>query len=159
MNRAITAVYPTETAAREVQQELVRLGIPDGHITLIPEHSSEAATPGVRDADPHHELLDRLGLPEDDTRTYLQAVRNGDYVVSVEVDDAEGLDRIKAVMRDPGHARDLDALDDEYRGAEYVPFRHEDQPAHPSDRATRAAPQAGERPDLRDYTRTRGRGL
>jgi hypothetical protein len=159
MNRAITAVYPTETAALEVRQELVRLGIPDGHISMIPEHSSEAATPGVRDADPHHERLDRLDLPEDDTRTYLQAVRNGDYVVSVDVDDAERIDRIKAIMRDPGHARDLDALDEEYRGAEYVPFRHEDQPADPRDRAIRENPQPDERADLRDYTRRQGRGL
>lgn len=159
MNRAITAVYPNQTAALDVRQELVRLGIPDGHITMIPEQSSEAATPGVRDADSHHERLDRLGLPDDDTRTYLHAVRNGDYVVSVDVDDAARLDRIRAVMRDPGHARDLDALDEEYRGAEYVPFRHEDQPAEPRDRAIRENPQPGERADLRDYSRTPGRGI
>ncbi len=159
MHRAVTAVYPTELSALEVREELVRLGVPDGHITVVPETSAEASTPGVRSATEHHERLDRLGLPEDDTRTYLQAVRNGDYVVSVDVEDAERLDRIKTIMRDPGHARDLDALDEEYRSAEYVPFRHEDQPADPHNRAIRQDPQPGDRPDLRDYTRTRGRGL
>jgi hypothetical protein len=153
MHRAITAVYPTETSALQVRQELTRLGIPDGYITMIPESSSEAASPGVRDADDMHRRLDRLDLPDNDTRTYLQAVRNGDYVVSVDVDDADRLDRIKAIMRNPGHARDLDALDEDYRGAEYVPFRHEDAPAGPRDRAVRENPQAGERPDLRGYTR------
>ena len=153
MYRAVTAVYPTETSAIEVREELVRLGIPDGHITMIPQSSSEAATPGVRDTDDAHRRLDRLDLPEEDTRTYLQAVRNGDFVVSVDVDDAERLDRIKAIMRDPGHARDLDALDEEYSGAEYVPFRHEDQPAEPRNRAIRENPQPGERSDLRGYTR------
>ena len=156
MHRAITAVYPTETSALEVRQELTRLGIPDGYITMIPETSSEAASPGVRDTADDHRKLDALDLPEDDSRTYLQAVRNGDYVVSVDVEDAERLDRIKSIMRDPGHARDLDALDEEYRGAEYVPFRHEDEPAGPRDRASREDPQAGERPDLRGYTRARG---
>jgi hypothetical protein len=159
MHRAITAVYPTETSAIEVTQELTRLGIPDGHVTMIPETSSEAAGPGPRDVDDMHRRLDRLDLPDDDTRTYLQAVRNGDYVVSVDVDDADRLDRIKAIMRDPGRARDLDALDEEYRGAEYVPFRHEDRPAEPRDRAIRENPQAGERADLRGYTRTRGRRM
>lgn len=156
MHRAITAVYPTETSALEVRQELVRLGIPDGHITMIPQSSAEAASPGVRDTTDAHRQLDRLDLPEDDERTYLQAVRNGDYVVSVDVDDVDRLDRIKAIMRDPGHARDLDALDEEYRSAEYVPFRHEDQPAEPRDRSIRENPQPGERSDLRGYTRARG---
>jgi hypothetical protein len=159
MHRAVTAVYPTETSALQVREELVRLGVPDGHIAMIPEKSSEASTAGVRDSDEHHRTLDRLDLPEDDTRTYLQAVRNGDYVVSVDVDDADRLDRIKAIMRDPGHARDLDALDEEYRGAEYIPFRHEDQPAEPRDRAIRENPQPGERADLRDYNRTGARRM
>lgn len=156
MHRAVTAVYPVESAALEVRQELVRLGIPDGLISVIPESSSEAATPGVRDADDLHRRLDLLDLPDDDTRTYLHAVRNGDYVVSVDVDDAERLDRIKAIMRDPGHARDLDALDEEYRRAEYIPFRHAEQPAEPRDRAIRENPRPGERADLRGYTRARG---
>jgi hypothetical protein len=158
MHRAITAVYPTEAAALEVWQELSRLGIPDGHITMIPQSSSGAASPGRIDDNDLHRQIDRLDLPENDERTYLQAVRNGDYIVSVDVDDVERLDRIKSIMRDPGHARDIDALDEEYRGAEYVPFRHEDQPAEPRDRAIRENPQPGERADLRDYTRTRGRG-
>ena len=159
MHRAITAVYPTETSALEVHQELVRLGVPDGHITMIPQSSSEAAPPGIRDTEDAHRRLDRLDLPEDDTRTYLQAIRNGDYVVSVDVDDVEHLDRIKAIMRDPGHARDLDALDREYEGAEYVPFRHEDRPAEPRNRAIRENPQPGERGDLRGYTRAQRRSL
>jgi hypothetical protein len=159
MHRAVTAVYPTETSALEVRQELIRLGIPDGDITMIPQSSAETASPGLRDTDDAHRRLDRLDLPEDDTRTYLQAVRNGDYVVSVDVDDADRLDRIKAIMRDPGHARDLDALDEEYRSAEYIPFRHEDQPVEPRDRAVRENPRPGERADLRDYSRGGPRGL
>jgi hypothetical protein len=158
MQRAVTAVYPTELSALEVREELVRLGIPDGHITMIPETTSDAATAGRRDAADHQDRLDRLGLPEGDTRTYLQAVRNGDFVVSVEVDDDERLDRVKQIMRNPGQARDLDALDEEYRGAEYTPFRHEDRTADPYGRAIRN-PEPGERSDLRDYTRNRDRSL
>jgi predicted PhzF superfamily epimerase YddE/YHI9 len=159
MQRAVTAVYPTELSALEVREELVRLGIPDGQITMVPETTSEAATAGLRESADLHDRLDRLGLPEDDTRTYLQAVRNGDFVLSVEVDDAERLDRIRQIMRNPGQARDLDALDEEYRGAEYTPFRHEDRPADPNGRAIRQNPESGERSDLRDYTRSRDRSI
>jgi predicted PhzF superfamily epimerase YddE/YHI9 len=159
MQRAVTAVYPTELSALEVREELVRLGIPDGQITMIPETTSEAATPGLRSSADHHDRLDRLGLPEDDTRTYLQAVRNGDFVLSVEVDDAERLDRIKQIMRNSGQARDLDALAEEYQGAKYAPFRHEDRPADPYGRAVRQNQEPGERSDLRDYTRNRDHSL
>jgi hypothetical protein len=159
MHRAVTAVYPTEASALEVRQELVRLGIPDADVTMVPHSSAEAASPGLLDSEDAHRRLDRLDLPEEDTRTYLEAVRNGDFVVSVDVEDAERLERIKAIMRNPGHARDLDALDREYQSAEYIPFRHEDRPAGPRDRAIRGTSQPGERADLRDYTRTRGRGL
>ncbi len=160
MHRAVTAVYPTETSAFEVVEELVRLGVSEGQITVVPARSTESAlAAGPGNIDDAHRSLDRLDLPEEDTRTYLQAVRNGDFVVSVDVDDADRLERIKAIMRNPGHARDLDALDEEYQATEYAPFPSEDRPVEPRDRAIRESPRPGERADLRDYTRPGGRGL
>lgn len=158
MHRVITAIYPTYAAAAEVRTALEHLGMPGGHVHVIPDAEDLNATGSTRDITTHNQRLHDLDLPEDDTRTYQQAIRNGDYVVSVEVDDAERLDRIKTIMRDPGEARDLDALDEEYRGADYIPFRHEDQPADPRDRAIRENPLSGERTDLRGYTRTEGPG-
>ena len=154
MHRVITAIYPSHAAAAEVRGALAHLGVPGTHVHVIPDSDDLGGAGTTRDVPSFNRELHDLDLPEDDTRTYQQAIRNGDYVVSVEVDDAERLDRIKAVMRDPGEARDIDALDEEYRGAEYVPFRHEEQPADPRDRAIRENPQPGERADLRGYTRT-----
>jgi hypothetical protein len=156
MHRAITAVYPSHTAALQVRDALKSLGVPGGHIHVVPDTDDGMAPGSSRDIEAYNEHLHDLDLPEDDTRTYQQAIRNGDHVVSVDVDDETRLDRIKAVMRDPGHARDLDALDEEYRGAEYVPFRHENEPAEPRDRAIREDPLPGERSDLRGYTRGSG---
>lgn len=153
MERAITAVYPSHAEAARVRSALTQLGIPGGHITLIPDAETAG---GSENTGAMSARLHDLGLPDEDTRTYDQAIRNGDAVLSVKVDDVTRLDRIKSVMRDPGSARDLDALDEEYRGAEYVPFRHEDRPAEPQDRAIREDPLPGERADLRGYTRAKG---
>lgn len=154
MHRAITAIYPTHTGAAQVRDALEGAGIPRGHIHMIPGTEDRVPQGGTRDVDAHNHSLHDLHLPEDDTRTYQQAIRNGDYVVSVDVDEAEGLDRIKSIMRDPGEARDIDALDAEYSGAKYIPFRHEDRPPYEEDqRGVRDNPQPGERPDVRGYTR------
>lgn len=154
MQRAITAIYPTHTGAAQVRDALERLGIPGGHVHMIPETEDRLPEGEHRNLDAYNPRLHDLHLPEDDMRTYQQAVRNGDYVVSVDVDEAERLDRIKAIMRDPGEARDLDALDREYSGAKYIPFRHEDRPAYSEDqRGIRDTPQPGERADVRGYTR------
>lgn len=158
MHRVITAIYPTYAAAAEVRTALEHLGVPGGHVHVIPDADDLAAAGTTRDITTHNQRLHDLDLPEDDTRTYQQAIRNGDYVLSVDVDDAERLDRIKALMRDPGEARNIDALDEEYRGADYIPFRHEDRPAELHDRAIRENPLPGERADLRGYTRSDGAG-
>lgn len=50
----------------------------------------------------HSDRLHELHLPEEDLRTYQHAVRRGDYVVSVEIDDDnQDLDKVKQVMRRP----------------------------------------------------------
>jgi len=151
MQRAVTAIYPSFATASLVREELEQLGIRRGHITVLPETERGTAStmtgtavgttgdafgatssdyvdtaPAYADAD-NGAAVDRLhdlGLPEDDTRTYQQALHNGDYVVSVSVDDDPDLSRIQEVMRRPEDAYDLDELDTRYSGAEYVPRGH-----------------------------------
>lgn len=69
-----------------------------------------AYTDADADADASHQValneLRRLNLPDADTRTYEQAIRNGDYVVSVEVGDDADTARIEEVMRRPGAVQD-----------------------------------------------------
>lgn len=52
------------------------------------------------------ERLHDLSLPEEDIRTYREAIRNGDHVVSVRLDGSADLARIREVMRRPEEARD-----------------------------------------------------
>lgn len=145
MHRALTAIYPSRETAAKVRDALDTAGVPRGHIHVIPDD---------RSPDNWNEAIHDLHLPEDDMRTYQQAVQNGDYVVSVDVDEADRLDGLKAIMRDPGEARDIDALDAEYSRAKYIPFRHEDRPAYPENqRGTRDPHPDGTGGDVRHYTR------
>ncbi len=131
MQRAVTAIYRSAAVADLVREDLERLGIARANITVLP---GAATMPGATDAslstagaqDLAGDAVDRLhdlDLPEDDTRTYQQALRNGDHVVSVQVDDDADLARIQEIMRRPEDAYDLDELDTRYGDAAYVPRR------------------------------------
>ena len=85
------------------------------------------AAPAYTDADASYgdafDDLHDLHLPEADTRIYQQAIRNGDYVVSVDVDDDGDIARIQEIMRRPEDAYDLTELDSRYADASYAPRR------------------------------------
>lgn len=95
-----------------------------------------------------------LALPEDDTRIYQQAVRNGDHVVCVHLDDTDLLARVQEIMRRPEDARNLAELDDAHAHAAYAPRRAGDHGAHgPDTRGTRDI--ENREPGLRSYSRHR----
>lgn len=121
MQRAVTAIYRTYAVADLVREEIADLGVSRGYIHVVPDRD-ETLEPGAsRETDSYNDDLHSLHLPDDELRTYQQAVRRGDYIVSVNVDDEAHLDRIMEIMRRPEDAYDIDALDEEYRDAEYVP--------------------------------------
>ena len=123
MQRAVTAIYRTYAVADLVRDEIADLGVSRGYIHVVPDRDEAVESGSQRDPDTFNDDLHGLHLPEDELRTYQQAVRRGDYIVSANVDDNdEGtLDRILEIMRRPEDAYDIDALDEEYRDAEYVP--------------------------------------
>jgi uncharacterized protein (TIGR02271 family) len=112
MPRAVTAIYRTSATADLVRQDLQQLGIGRHNITIVPDTAdvSYSTSAGANAGDAVDRLRD-LQLPEDDARTYEQAVRNGDYVVSVEVDDDTNLDRVQEIMRRPEDAYGSGDLD------------------------------------------------
>jgi hypothetical protein len=65
--------------------------VPGTHVHVIPDGDDLTGSGTTRDVTTFNQHLHDLDLPEDDTRTYQQAIRNGDHVVSVEVDDADAL--------------------------------------------------------------------
>ena len=123
MQRAVTAIYRTHAVADLVRDEIAELGVSRGYIHVVPDRDDGLAAGTSRDDDSYNDDLHGLHLPEEDMRTYQQAVRRGDYVVSANVDDGDEamLDRVLEIMRKPEDAYDIDALDDEYRDAEYIP--------------------------------------
>lgn len=124
MQRAVTAIYRSFATADLVRRELEELGLSRQDIAVIPE-TETVATPGEDrdlDAEAGRRLHD-MHLPEDDIRTYQQAIRNGDYVVSVDLDDEAHLQRVHEIMRNPEEAHDIDALDSRYSSSVYEPRR------------------------------------
>ncbi|WP_210530391.1 YsnF/AvaK domain-containing protein [Rubellimicrobium arenae] len=123
MQRAVTAIYRTSEVAELVRRDLEQLGIARHNITVLPDTAGlGGSTLGTGDfaADPMDGLHD-LGLPEEDIRTYQQALRNGDFVVSVDVDDEDYLSQVQEIMRRPEEAYDLDDLDNQYADADFIP--------------------------------------
>ena len=123
MQRAVTAIYRTYAVADLVRDEIADLGVSRGYIHVVPDRDEAVESGAERDPSTFNDDLHSLHLPDDEMRTYQQAVRRGDYVVSANVDDGDDamLDRVLDIMRRPEDAYDIDALDEEYREAEYVP--------------------------------------
>jgi hypothetical protein len=140
MHKNVTAIYRTHAVAEQVKREISDLGISHRHIEVIPDGRDDATHGAPRDPDSYRSGLDHLGLPDDERHTYEHALRRGDHVVSVRVNEGdEGhIDRISEIMRHP-EAHDMDALDTEFR----------DEPRSPHN----AGPETprGRRDTSRDY--------
>ena len=119
MNRAITAIYRTYAAAQQVRDAITEVGVSSSHVDIIPDTDDQLEVGSTRDDETLDDLHD-LHLPEDDIRTYQQAVRRGDYVVSANVED-DHVERVMEAMRRPeGEMYDIDRTEDEFRTANYV---------------------------------------
>ena len=103
MSNTITAIYRDLATAELVKTRLEEIGIATRHIHIV----SEAA----REDD-----IGTLNLPQDEARTYRQAVRQGHAVVSAEVEDAH-VAAVTEAMRHPEHSVDIDAYETEYRAS------------------------------------------
>jgi len=122
MQRAVTAIYRTADVAELVRRDLEQLGIAGHDITILSGTGATGGSmTGALGAAGDSDRLYELGLPEEDIRTYQQALQNGDYVVSVEVEDDTDLTQVQGIMRRPEDAYDLDELDTRYADADYTP--------------------------------------
>ena len=104
MSNTITAIYRTADIAQTVQSEITRLGVPGRHVTVL----------GGAD---RHGDVDALHLPGDEAGTYKQALRDGHYVVSAEVEDDQ-VDQAAQIMRNPEAGVDIDAYETDYRAGD-----------------------------------------
>lgn len=126
----------------------------------VPQHPVGGHDHALRDAgyleagrdDPAHtDRLHDLHLPEDDVRTYQHCIRQGDYVVSAEVDESK-LDKVKAIMRRPeAEVHDIEHRSSEFRDADLVP--HSKGRAHATDRPWSAKALPGDDRYARTYSR------
>lgn len=114
-----TTIPPAGAVSTDTGAGIAPTGIP-----VTPhEHPLHDASMLEAGAEPDIDRLYDLHLPEEDLRTYQHAIRQGDYVVSAEVDDDGQLERIKEVMRRP----DAELYNIEQRALD---FRNHDLIAH-----------------------------
>lgn len=114
MSKHITAIYRTHAVATDVKRSIEALDVHGHNITVTPDDPNPVAAGNHRE-DHHVSAIDRLNLPDDDQRIYKRAVREGNYVVSVKVDDDERTSMIEDAMRHPEHGVDIDAYEASYR--------------------------------------------
>lgn len=99
----VTALYREFASADHVRTALQNEGIAIARIHVVPDRVAgidDAADFGLYDS-----IIGELDLPEADAETYKEAVRRGDYVVSVTVDEAD-VPRVEEVMRHPEFVTD-----------------------------------------------------
>jgi len=121
MNRNVTAIYRTHAVADLVRRELANAGVGASAIRVVPDADAPIAQGGRPDDDRYLDELHDMHLPDNDLRTYQHCVRNGDYIVSVEVDD-EMVARVQEIMKRPeAEARDFAARDEEFFNEPVVP--------------------------------------
>jgi uncharacterized protein (TIGR02271 family) len=103
MSHTITAIFRTADVAELVRSKIAELGVNDRHIAVLGGES-------------HVEHVDTLHLPDDEARTYKQAIREGHYVVSADVEDRH-VDSVAEIMRHPEQGVDIDAYESDYRSS------------------------------------------
>ena len=122
MHRNVTAIYRTFATADLVRQELHRLPDMSGHVHVTPDQDDPIGPDGFRAERGYSDELHDLHLPDDDLKTYQHSVRQGDYIVSAEVDEDQ-VKQAQDIMRRPGEeAYNLDIRSDEFRNGELDPY-------------------------------------
>lgn len=107
MSNTITAIFRTADVARQVETKITEIGVPQRNIHTISgtDRSSE---------------IDTLHLPQDEASTYRQAIMQGHYVVSADVEEDMTQD-VADIMRHPEDGVDIDAYETDYRSSpDYV---------------------------------------
>lgn len=120
MHRAITAIYRTYAAAQQVRDAVANTGVSSAYIDIIPDGDDQLAAGETRSDDVLDDLHD-LNLPEADVRTYQQAVRRGDFIVSANVDEDEVSATVEAMRQPEADMYDIDATEEEFSAADYIP--------------------------------------
>ncbi len=128
MHRNVTAIYRTFATADLVRQELQRLPEMSGHVHVITDQDDPIGPDGVRTERGFSDQLHDLHLPDDDVRTYQHSVRQGDYVVSAEVDENQVAQAQNIMRRPEEEAYNLDMRSEDFRDGEFDPYSDPNAP-------------------------------
>lgn len=117
--KTVSAIYRTHEIASRVRDDVVRLGVSESDVRVVPDDPNPLDAGTTRDDAAMMEGLHDYGLSEDDVRTYQHSVRNGDYVVIARMHD-EHVEAAQGIMRDPDHALNEDELRSRYADEQLI---------------------------------------
>jgi uncharacterized protein (TIGR02271 family) len=136
--RTITAIYDSESEARQAREQLVDNGVDDDDVRIVSHNLSSTAVSGDGDKGMWESIKDFF-IGDDDLPAYSEGLRRGGYLLTARVDDDHSAQAISLLERT--NAVDLDQRAEQWRAegwtAEDDSYITRDQTSETDDLAAR----------------------
>jgi uncharacterized protein (TIGR02271 family) len=110
--RTITAIYDSESEARQAREQLVDNGLDDDDVRIVRHNLSSTAVSGDGDRGIWESIKDFF-VGDDDRPVYSEGLRRGGYLLTARVDDDHSAQAISVLERT--NAVDLDQRAEQWR--------------------------------------------
>jgi uncharacterized protein (TIGR02271 family) len=121
MQRTLTAIYDTRSAAEAVRDELVGLGVPSANIVMRGTESGAASTTTATEDKGFWASLADLFVPDEDRHTYAEGLRRGGYLLTAQVPDGMEDQAIEILER--SGAVDIDERAESWRQSGWTGYQ------------------------------------
>lgn len=138
MSRTITAIYDSETDARQARDQLVSTGIEDDDVKIVSHGLSRTDAGSDGDHRGIWESIKDFFVGDEDRPVYSEGLRRGGYLLTARVDDDRSDEAIR-VLEDT-NAVDLDRRSEEWRSQGWSDSETSIQPSSMSGYAAGAGP-------------------
>lgn len=110
--RTITAIYDSESEARQARERLVDTGLADDDVRIVSHNLSSTPVSGDSDKGVWESIKDFF-VGDDDRPTYSEGLRRGGYLLTARVDDDHSAEAIS--LLEQTNAVDLDQRAEQWR--------------------------------------------
>src|SRR5688572_5789397 len=113
--RTITAIYDSESEAREARAQLVNNGLDDDDVRIVSQNLTSSTVSGDHvDSDKGvWESIKDFFVGDDDRPTYSEGLRRGGYLLTARVEDEQG--ELAIALLEQTNAVDLDERAEQWR--------------------------------------------
>lgn len=113
--RTITAIYDSESEAREARAQLVSKGLDDDDVRIVSQNLTSSTVSGdhVEEDKGVWESIKDFFVGDDDRPTYSEGLRRGGYLLTARVEDEQG--EMAIALLEQTNAVDLDERAEQWR--------------------------------------------